>query len=76
MLKIAICDDNSCFLDIFEKYVKVSFEKYSVGFSIYKYTTGTVLLDRHKSAPFDLIFLDIDMPEMTGFDVAEQFKNL
>ncbi len=75
-MRIAICDDDRVFSEIFEKYVKISVGKYFTNVCIYKYTNGTVLLDRHRSAPFDLIFLGIDMPVMSGFEVAEQLKKI
>jgi DNA-binding LytR/AlgR family response regulator len=35
------------------------------------FNNGQRLLNQHKRLFFDVIFLDIDMPEFTGFDVAE-----
>ena len=33
---------------------------------------GRVALDRLRSQPFDLVLLDIEMPELDGFQVLEQ----
>ena len=75
-MRIAICDDNVAFLNKFEKIVKEYFSLYFDDYTIDEYTNGIVLLNHHQNTPFDIIFLDIDMPKVTGFEVANELKKV
>lgn len=75
MFRIAICDDNLEFLDSFEVLVKKYIEPYCNEFSIDKYTNGVSMLAIHRQAPFNVIFLDIDMPIESGLDIAKEFRS-
>ncbi|AKJ43244.1 aerobic respiration two-component sensor histidine kinase ArcB [Pragia fontium] len=37
--------------------------------------TGTEALNKFKPAAYDLLLLDIQLPDMTGFDIAKQIRN-
>ncbi|MFH1075860.1 MAG: response regulator [Pseudomonadota bacterium] len=37
---------------------------------------GKQCLEMYKSAPFDLIFLDLTMPEMDGFETLEELRKM
>lgn len=72
-MRIGICDDNRIQLLMIEQFVKQSFEKFV---DIEKYTfcsyySAKKLIAEHQENPFDAVFLDIDMPEISGFQVAE-----
>lgn len=72
-MRIAICDDNRIQLLIIEKFVKKSFEKFA---KTHKYTFSSFsnakkLIAEHNEDSFDAVFLDIDMPEIGGFQVAD-----
>lgn len=74
MVKIALCDDNSVFLNNMAKLVEAELAKYTVDFCVEKYVSGKVLFNHHLCDPYNIIFLDIDMPQMNGFDVAAEFR--
>ena len=71
MLKIAVCDDNESFLETLKKIISESARDYFKDINVQCFNNGQRLLNQHKRLFFDVIFLDIDMPEFTGFDVAE-----
>ena len=74
MVKTAICDDNEVFLMKFKDIVSTMFSKYHIVSDISAYSSGSLLLQHHTQKPFDIIFLDIDMPRVSGFDVAAALK--
>lgn len=74
MIRIAICDDSSWSLDNIARNVHNSIKKYLTDFCVYKYHNGIILLNEHKKDPFDIVFLDIDMPNLSGFDIAKEFR--
>ena len=74
-MNIAICDDNEYTLSILEKYIEYGFKKYTDDFKIRCFNNGILLLNEHKLSSFDVLFLDIDMPKISGFDIAKQLRN-
>ena len=77
MLKIALCDDNVKFLEYMHKLVNNEFVHQAKGnFVINDYSSSKLLFVHHSSEPYDVIFLDIDMPELTGFDLANKLQEI
>ena len=69
-MKIAICDDEQIFRDtLYKKLVK-----YNKTFEIKEFRTGRELIDSR--IKFDIIFLDIEMPELNGMDTAKKLRKL
>lgn len=76
-MRIALCDDskemllhmNSTLNDIFKKY-----SLYVPDYQIHNYTSGRLLIEDNRKERFDVVFLDIDMPNVTGFDVARDIR--
>lgn len=62
-MKIAICDDEKMFRERLERLIDESEAK------IYLYESGKDLLD--SDTEFDIVLLDIEMPEMSGFEIAK-----
>lgn len=72
MLKIGICDDKIQMVkDISENLEKVSHE-INDDILVYKFTDSMEIIN--SDVKFDLIFLDIEMPESDGIEVAEQIR--
>ncbi len=75
MIKIAICDDDSLFLEKFEKYVSEAFKRFTSDFKIVTYNNSVFLSNEWYESDFNVMFLDIDMPRKTGFDIAKELRN-
>lgn len=75
MLKIAVCDDNETMLRVLTDKIGVIYKQNSIAFEIRSFLSGDSFLNSHKEHSFDVVFLDIDMPDINGFDIAEQVNN-
>lgn len=74
MIRAAICDDESTMLDNLYEHISKEFKQQNANVHIEKYISGKDFLSFHKSKPYDVVFLDIDMPEVSGFDIAEKIN--
>lgn len=74
MIRAAICDDELIMLDYLYAHISKEFERQGENIHIDKFTAGKDFLNTHKSEPFDVVFLDIDMPQINGFDIAEKIS--
>lgn len=69
MSKILIIDDEPSIVD------NITFALETEGFLTVSYTTGGDGFQAFKSENFDLIILDIGLPDMNGFDLAKQIRS-
>ena len=76
MFKIAIIDDDQAALSIVSSAVESFFNKKNIEFKINSFPNPINYLATIKEEPFNLIFLDIDMPEKNGLDVAKATLNI
>ena len=75
MLKIAVCDDDVTMLGVLTDKISETYNQDSIACEIRSFFSGEFFLNSQKEHPFDVVFLDIDMPEISGFDIAEQVNN-
>lgn len=68
-LKFYICDDNYDFIDKIKKQIGISIKE-KRKYDISTFDNGKELLKRFDDEFPDVVLLDIDMPEMNGFEVA------
>lgn len=75
-MKIALCDDiehyNKCLHGLLQAYFSNKNENSNMDI----YTSGIDLLNAYKNGQYDLVFLDIDMPGIDGFQTAEQIRKI
>ena len=68
-MKIAICDDDTCFLNRFKTKVCTLLSVLSDQFVITEYDNGKQCIS--EIMDYDVVFLDIDMPDVTGLEIAD-----
>lgn len=73
-MRIAVCDDSREILLFLKPTLTTLFGQYTADFEIFCFISGRALLEAHNRKNFDVIFLDIDMPNLTGFDVAKSIR--
>lgn len=74
MIRAAICDDEPDMLDYLNEHILAEFKRQGANVHIDKFLAGEEFLNASKIKSFDVVFLDIDMPEISGFDVAEKIN--
>ena len=74
MIRIAIVDDEKIILRSIHKKIEGWFCKAGVKFEIYDHTDAVVALKEIEKSSFDILFLDIDMPEISGMEIAKKLR--
>ncbi len=71
-ITIAIVDDETMFRVLTRKKLEEVMASIPFSFAITEYSSGIDFLKEKKI--FDVVFMDIAMPEMSGLDAAEQYR--
>ena len=74
LLRIAVCDDENNALEKVYTLVCKSLQNYGFDFNVDKYSGGKTLLMAFNNVPYDIVFLDIDMQGIDGFETAKVLK--
>ena len=76
MLKIAILDDDKTALMISSSAIEAFLKEKNIEYRLFVFSNPLNFLASAKEEKFDLSFLDIDMPEMNGLEVANELSNI
>lgn len=74
LIKVALCDDIIDYNKKMESYIEKYGNENHVEVKITSYGSGSQLLLNYQKRKFDVIFLDVSMPEMDGFETAEEIR--
>lgn len=73
-MRIAICDDQTVCLEQTLSAVKKCLPAVEARIELFK--SGVTFLREFKRRPYDMVFLDIEMPEMDGITLARHLRKL
>lgn len=74
MIRVALCDDDSHFLERLHQSVDLWFTEHQIASSCTEYLSAKALWDSIETTGFDIFFLDIEMPEIDGMELARQIR--
>lgn len=74
MLRVAVVDDQKVFLNIMKRKITNILNIYQADFSVSDFNNGETFLMTHRQESFDVVFLDIMMPQNNGFKIAEEIR--
>ena len=75
MIKIALCDDDYKMLGLLEENLQNILDEFGVTCIIEKFVSPVELVASFKGTIYDLLILDIVMPEQTGIETAAQLRS-
>lgn len=74
MVRVAVVDDETGMLEYLTNSIEGAFEKMNVEVEIFAFNNGSELVRQQSEMNFNIIFLDLEMPEMDGFETARQIR--
>lgn len=73
-MRIAICDDEKKFTSEFTETVNNLYK--SLDIVVDEFSCGKQLINSFQTKPYDIVFLDIEMPDIDGISLAGQLRKL
>ena len=74
MFRIAVCDDEKTYLDNIQDAITRWSEERNVAIDIAAFDNGDSLLEHLKTEKLDMVFLDIMMPRMDGYELLKTIR--
>lgn len=74
--RIAICDDSKYHAEMIFNTINLVIERNKLNCLLESYNSGEELSLQHKKKHFDIVFLDVEMPEQNGIDLGLCIKEI
>ena len=74
LLKIAICDDDDEYIDHLHTAIKLVMAQSGFDYTLREFNDGNSLVTYLKKQSIDFLLIDIDMPQINGFETISQIK--
>ena len=74
VLRVGVCDDEKVIYSEMNKYITFYSEQRRIAVKTKYYQSGIELIENKDIADLDILFLDIDMPELDGIETAYQLN--
>lgn len=74
-LRIAIVDDDEKFLSLLQEYSRKAATEDHISHFIEAYSDSKTFIEQYHCG-YDILFLDIEMPEVNGFNLAKRIREL
>lgn len=71
IIRIGICDDDIIFCHKIKLFLQ---KRDTYEYEVDKFSSGKELLEANKKIRYDVVFLDIEMPEMNGIETANRLR--
>lgn len=75
MITIAICDDEKIYVDYLQKEAKRILDSIGIEHTIMTFSQPVDFITAQRISPFHLVFLDIMMPMLNGFDISKEIRS-
>lgn len=72
MIHIAICDDENKICQLYSDRIQAIISKEDISANVRCFSDSKQFIEILKQTMFDIIFLDIDMPDINGLQIAEE----
>ncbi|MDD6405758.1 MAG: LytTR family DNA-binding domain-containing protein [Clostridiales bacterium] len=73
-INVAVCDDETEVLDTIKNYL-ISYQiQYDIECATHTFSNGSDFLESLDKIKFNIVFLDIEMPEMDGLEIAKHIR--
>jgi len=73
-MNIAIVEDNLRAAETLKKFIQAYGESAKTGFEVKHYSDGNSFLEEYAAAMYSIIFMDIDLPGLSGVEVAKRLR--
>lgn len=73
--RVALCDDSPEDIMTLSNQITKYGKKYDIHFDMEHFDSGSALVQAHHKSPFNIIFLDIEMPAQSGITTARHLRN-
>lgn len=76
MIKVGLCDDMIDYNKKMENHMERYGKENHIEVKFTSYGSGSQLLLNFQKRKFDIIFLDVSMPDLSGFETAKRIRNV
>ncbi len=76
MIRVAVCDDNEVMLDFLSREIASNLISHNVQYEMSVFSGGEKFVSQLEANPFDVVFLDIRMPDIDGFEAAKRVRRI
>ena len=74
MFRVAVCDDEPLYLAKEKQAIESCLARYDTNCSVRCFSSGTEIVNSCSNGEYDLIMLDVEMPDLDGITVAKQLR--